>query len=217
MPRRRKYRQRYDYSVTYASSKTLHETLGKGSYSVSEELHYTTIDKLTASNALYFYCKDPEHNSITMTPRFGGIKRTIRPEIDRKGMLKISIHELIRIIFDSAPWTEKNNSSWEHAVENALLLNIPRSLLLEFINVDWLLDQKRDLSHELTATHRKWLTEKHAAKENRIQLSMVSCQLTTAESKNGMQRLELQKVREELEAKNRRLAELESLLDPSTW
>jgi len=213
MPRRRKYRQRYDYSVdVVVGERTVYRN---GRHTAVPDFARMTC--YTPSQAVALYDKNPELHRIHMKPRFGGIERSINPTVDRRNMLNLNFHELVQRIYCQAPWTEADpESAGEHAIENALLLNIPSRLLLSIVRPSWLLRQKRELSHELNATHRRWLTEKHAAKENRIELSLVSCKLTTTESENVMLRQTVSQLQMELGAKDHRIAEMEALLYPPT-
>lgn len=151
MPRRRKYRQRYDYSVEIVIGK---DSRGRATTSV--------VKCDTPSQAMTLYDQDPEQHKIIMTPRRGGIKRSIRPRVDRSEMLTLSFDELVQHIYRRAPWTEGDPAAEEHAIENALLLNVPIRVLLSIVRVRWLFQEKRELERVLNTTHLRWLEEKYA-------------------------------------------------------
>jgi hypothetical protein len=202
MPRRRKYRQRYSYTV---------RTDG------------TVMECQTPSQAMTLYERDPDRNKIIMTPKRGGIVREINPYRDRQNMLNLSFHDLVTRIRFQSPWAcdrEDTPDLWEHAIENALLLNIPRRMFMEIVRITWLMSERQDLVRELSKTHRRWLTQRGQAEKNAHHVRRVLAEKQLVVNENNVFRTRLvaahaslAQLEIESAAKDRRIAELEELAE----
>lgn len=202
MARNRKYRQRYSYAV---------RTDG------------TVMECEKPSQAMTLYDRDPDHNKIIMTPKRGGIVREIRPYRDRQNMLKISFHELVTRIRYQAPWAcdrVDDTEQWEHAIENALLLNIPRRVFMDIIQMTWLMTERTELVRELSKTHRRWLTQRGVAEKHSHEVRRAHAARQIAVNENNVFRTRLVAAHATLAQaelanadKDRRIAELEAQLN----